>query len=453
MGSLFGTDGVRGVANQELTPELAFYLGRAAGASLLKGSPDAGERPRLIVGRDTRASGPMLEAALTAGANSVGVDCFSVGVVPTPGVAYLVRSGRFDAGAMISASHNPVADNGIKFFAASGYKLSDDEEAEIERLVTELRSGRDTLPRPTGGAVGGGEAAPSLAQEYAAHLKGCFDLDLSGMKIVLDCGNGAASALAPALFRGLGAEVIALHAEPNGVNINVECGSTHPHVLQEAVVREKADAGLTFDGDADRVLAVDEGGGLLDGDHILAALAIDRARRGALPNEQIAVTTYSNMGLRAALEREGIGVVETPAGDRYVLEAMRREGLTLGGEQSGHVILLAHATTGDGILTGLALLDTARRQGVPLSALRSLMRPFPQILENVRVRRKEAWKENPRVLEAIARGKEALGEKGRLFVRASGTEPLIRIMGEGESDAKVRRVVDAVAGVVRAELG
>ena len=453
MGRLFGTDGVRGVANRELTPELAFQLGRAAGASLLRRRGGSPGRPRVLVGRDTRASGPMLEAALVAGFNSAGVDCLSAGVVPTPGVAYLVRSKNFDAGAVISASHNPVADNGIKFFSSSGYKFSDEEESEIERLVTELQQGRDALPRPTGGEVGSSGAAPSLAGEYAEYLKGRFDLDLSGMRIVLDCANGAASALAPDLFRSLGAEVIALHVEPNGVNINVECGSTHPRVLQEAVVKAKADAGFTFDGDADRVLAVDGEGGLLDGDHILVALALDSARRGALPRGRIAVTAYSNMGLRVALAGEGIGVVETPAGDRFVLEAMRREGLGLGGEQSGHVILLEHQTTGDGMLTALALLDVARRSGQTLSALRALMRPFPQVLENVRVQRKEAWKENARVLEAIARGEQALGERGRLFVRASGTEPLVRIMGEGENEEQVRRVVAAVAEVVRAELG
>ncbi len=453
MGRLFGTDGVRGVANRELTPELAFQLGRAAGALLLRRRDGSPGRPKVLVGRDTRASGPMLEAALVSGFNSAGVDCFSAGVVPTPGVAYLVRSRGFEAGAVISASHNPVVDNGIKFFASSGYKFSDEEENEIERLVDELRQGRDALPRPTGGEVGTSSPALSLAGEYAAYLKGRFGLDLSGMRIVLDCANGAASALAPELFRSLGAEVIALHTEPDGVNINVECGSTHPRVLQEAVVREKADAGFTFDGDADRVLAVDGEGGLLDGDHILVALAVEKARRGALPQGRIAVTAYSNMGLRVALASEGIGVVETPAGDRFVLEAMRREGLSLGGEQSGHVILLEHQTTGDGMLTALALLDAARRSGAPLSALRALMRPFPQVLENVRVQRKEAWKENARVLEAIARGEEALGERGRLFVRASGTEPLVRIMGEGENEEQVRRVVAAVAEVIRAELG
>lgn len=453
MGKLFGTDGVRGVANRQLTPELAFQLGRAVGASLLSRGGGSPKRPKVLVGRDTRASGPMLEGALTAGFNSVGVDCLCAGVVPTPGVAYLVRSGNFDAGAVISASHNPVVDNGIKFFSSSGYKFADEEEGEVERLVFELQQGCDTLPRPTGGEVGSSGPAPSLAREYMAYLQSRFDLDLSGMRIVLDCANGAASALAPELFRALGAEVVALHAQPDGVNINVGCGSTHPRVLQEAVVREKADAGFTFDGDADRVLAVDGEGGLLDGDHILVALALDAARRGALPGGRIAVTAYSNMGLRVALAEKGIGVVETPAGDRFVLEAMRREGLGLGGEQSGHVIVLEHQTTGDGMLTALALLAAARRGGVSITALRALMRPFPQILENVPVQRKEAWNENARVREAIAQGQEALGGKGRLFVRASGTEPLVRIMGEGENEEQVRRVVAAVAEVVRAELG
>src|SRR5690606_38013108 len=300
---------------------------------------------RLLIGRDTRASGPMLEAALAAGANSAGVDCDLAGVLPTPGVAYLTRAKGYDGGVVISASHNPVEDNGIKFFSAGGFKLSDDEEAAIERAVHEILKGNDDLARPTGAGVGTQRQAGDAAEEYIAFLTGQFPLDLSGLRIAVDCGNGAASRIAPEVLRRLGAEVTVYHAEPNGVNINVGCGSTHPAVICQAVKETGADLGFTYDGDADRMLAVDERGQLVDGDHILAILASDMMERGVLRNRKIAATPYSNLGLRLALEAIGASVVETAAGDRHVLEAMRKLDLVLGGEQSGHIILLERNTT------------------------------------------------------------------------------------------------------------
>lgn len=454
MQRLFGTDGVRGVANIDLTPELSFALGRAAGAVLASRNPiNDGGRPRLLIGRDTRASGPMLEAALAAGANSVGVDCDLGGVLPTPAVAFLARAKGYDAAVVISASHNPVEDNGIKFFSSGGFKLSDDEEAEIEKAVEAVRGGDDRLPRPTGAQVGSQREATRLAGEYVDFLCRAFPLDLSGVTIAVDCANGAASKIAPAVLKRLGADVVVLNAEPNGANINVECGSTHPHVIAEAVESGKATIGFAFDGDADRLQAVDEGGRVIDGDHILAILASDMMERGTLKNAKIAATTYSNLGLKIALEALGASVVETPAGDRYVLEAMRREDLVLGGEQSGHIILLEHNTTGDGLLTGLALLDVLVRSGKSLRELAQVMKALPQVLENVRVSDKTAINGNEAIRRAIAQAQAALGTNGRIFVRASGTEPVIRVMGEGQDERVVRQVVTQVVEAIQAELG
>lgn len=454
MDRLFGTDGVRGVANVDLTPELSFALGRAAGAVLVTRKNNAGtKRPRLLVGRDTRASGPMLEAALAAGANSVGVDCDMGGVLPTPAVAYLARAKGYDAAVVISASHNPVQDNGIKFFSCGGFKLSDDEEAEIERVTLALRQGDDGLPRPVGAQVGTQREARRLADEYVDFLCETFPMDLSGVEIAVDCANGAASAIAPAVLERLGARVKALHHEPDGANINVECGSTHPEVIARAVREGGASVGFAFDGDADRLQVVDENGHLIDGDHILAILAADMMERGVLRNGKIAATTYSNLGLKVALETLGGSVVETPAGDRYVLEAMRREDLVLGGEQSGHIILLEHNTTGDGLLTSLALLDVSLRRGKSLGELAKVMQAFPQILENVRVGDKRALNGNEAIWKAVAEAEETIGTQGRIFVRASGTEPLIRVMGEGQDEAVVRQAVSRVVEVIQAELG
>ncbi len=410
-------------------------------------------RPRLLIGRDTRLSGDMLEAALIAGATSAGVDCEVAGVIPTPGVAYATRSGDFDAGAMISASHNPVEDNGIKFFSADGFKLTDEQEAEIELQVRRMQAGNDDLPRPVAGDVGARRAADSFADDYVNYLSGIFDFDLSGRKIVIDCANGAASRVAPQVLARFGAEVVTLNAEPTGVNINVGCGSTHPEAAQSAVVELGAWAGLTFDGDADRVIAVDEQGEIVTGDHILAILGLDLLRRDKLPKRSVAATVYSNLGLRLAVEKAGGRVVETAAGDRYVLEAMLKDGLALGGEQSGHVILLEHNTTGDGVLTGLALLETASRLGQGLHELKKVMSPLPQILVNVPVADKAGLSENEAIEDAVRKARARLAGRGRLFVRASGTEPVIRVMGEGEVKEHVEAIVNEVATVITRELG
>lgn len=450
MGRLFGTDGVRDIANAGLTPELAFVLGRAGASVLTAGA----RRPRVVIGRDTRISGEMLEAAMVAGITSAGADVVLVGVVPTPGIAYLTRVLEADAGVVISASHNPVEYNGIKFFSKDGFKLPDEVEDEIEARMAGGFQGGDSLPRPQGGGVGRVYHDENAVQRYIDHLVGTVDEDLlAGFHVVLDCANGAASRVAPQVLARLGAKVSAVFACPDGTNINEDCGSTHPDALCRAVVEHGADFGLAYDGDADRVLAADRHGSLVDGDQIMTICGLDLLRRGRLPGKAIAATVYSNMGLMAAFEREGGSVVITKAGDRYVLQAMLEKGLALGGEQSGHIIFLEHNTTGDGILTGLQLLSTVIKSGQDLTDLAAQMERFPQVLVNVRVRSKEGLECNPRIQGEIRRAAEALGREGRLFVRPSGTEPVIRVLGEGRSEAKVRAVVQAVADAIEAELG
>ena len=442
---LFGTDGVRGVANRDLKPELAFQLGRA-GAAVLAGQ---GGRPRILIGRDTRVSGEMLEAALAAGCTSVGADVIRLGIIPTPGVAYLTRAMGANAAAMISASHNPVPDNGIKFFAGDGYKLPDEVEDEIER---HLHEGEDLLPRPTGVEVGRIHDEPEAWRRYADFLCRTSTERFEGLRIVVDCGYGAAYAVAPAVLRELGAEVIALHDLPDGGRINVRCGSTRPDVLEQEVVAAGADLGFAHDGDADRVIAVDERGGLVDGDHLMAVCALERLAAGTLPGRAIAATVYSNLGLREAVRAAGGEVVITPNGDRYVLEAMRREGLAIGGEQSGHIIFLEHNTTGDGILTALQVLGVVVRSRRKLSELAEQMPTFPQILANVPVAAKDRLGGNEAIDEAVATAEDELAGRGRIFIRASGTENLIRVLAEGPDEEELRRLVSMVAAVVEREL-
>ncbi|MBE3572713.1 MAG: phosphoglucosamine mutase [Moorella humiferrea] len=424
MGKLFGTDGVRGVANAGLTPELAFRLGRA-GAAVLTGQQG---RARVVVGRDTRISGDMLEAALVAGICSVGGDVLKVGIVPTPAVAWLTRNLEADAGVVISASHNPVADNGIKFFSASGYKLPDPIEEEIERLVLD---GEDTLPRPVGLELGRVQEIEEAVERYVAYVCSTATRGLAGMRVVLDCAYGAAYQIAPAVFRRLGAEIYTLHNTPDGTKINVGCGSTHPEVLQAEVIARGADVGLAFDGDADRVIAVDEKGRVVDGDAIMTILALARQEQGGLPGGQVVVTVMSNFGLHQALTAAGLRVLQTAVGDRYVLEEMLRTGAVLGGEQSGHIILLEHNTTGDGLLTGVQLLQVMAATGRPLSELAAVMPHLPQLLVNVEVTDKEAAMTSPVLLAAVAAAREQLAGRGRVLVRPSGTEPIIRLMVEG----------------------
>ena len=447
MSRLFGTDGVRGVANRTLTPEVAFGLGRAAGAYFKKGSDG---RPRMIIGRDTRVSGEMLEAALAAGITSVGVDVMRLGIIPTPGVAFLCRKMDVDAGVMISASHNPVEDNGIKFFDHKGFKLTDAMEDEIEALY---RNQLDQLERPVGTEVGRISDQFGAVQLYEDYLVSTVARRFDGLRIVVDCGFGAAYDLAPRVLRRLGAEIVALHDINDGSRINVKCGSTHPGILQKEVIASGADLGIAHDGDADRVIAVDEAGRIVDGDQIITVCGLSLKREGKLKNNKVAVTVYSNLGLIQAFKKNQVEVVVTANGDRYVLEAMQKQDLVLGGEQSGHIIFLDKNSTGDGILTALQLIAVMVKSGEKLSKLAAQMERAPQVLENVRVSRKEGWEQNPVIKEAIKSAEEKLKNEGRILVRASGTEALIRIMAEGPDESELQKIVHDVAEVIKKELG
>lgn len=446
MGKYFGTDGVRGIANRELTPELAFRIGRCGGVVLTGGAA----RPKVVIGRDTRVSGPMLESALVAGLLSIGADVVRLGVVTTPAVAYLTRVMGADAGVMISASHNPVEDNGIKFFGSDGFKLLDEKEAEIERL---LDAPADELPRPTGGDVGTVVDDFAAKYRYIEYLKTTVSRSFDGLRIVLDCAHGAAYELAPRVFRELGADVVTIGAEPDGTNINAGVGSTHPEALAEKVKELGADLGLAFDGDADRLIAVDERGEIVDGDYVMCICADAMKRAGRLKKDTVVATVMSNLGFFKAAERLGLRTVQTAVGDRYVMEEMVRGGYNLGGEQSGHVIFLDYNTTGDGILTGLQLVDTVVASGKPLGELKTLMRKYPQVLVNVRVADKSGFAGNAAIRAAIAEAEAALGDAGRVLVRPSGTEALIRVMAEGPDKDEIERLANAIADVIRRELG
>lgn len=447
MGRLFGTDGVRGVANESLTPELAFGLGRAAGYYFRNKER---KKTQIIIGKDTRVSGDMLEAALAAGITSTGADVIRLGVIPTPGVAFLCRELKVDAGVMISASHNPVEDNGIKFFDGQGYKLTDAVEDELEAIYSNKLA---TLERPTGVDVGRITDDPNAVNLFQKFLESSVDLSFKGLKIVVDCGFGAAFSLAPTVLANLGAEVIAINAENDGSRINVKCGSTHIGMLQELVKLHHANIGIAHDGDADRVIAVDENGRMIDGDQIMVVCGLDLLKRGQLKNNKIAVTVYSNLGLKEAFQKHGADVEITANGDRYVLEALMKEQLVLGGEQSGHIIFLEKNTTGDGILTALQLIAVVARTGKKLSELADQMKRFPQVLENVRVANKSGWEENQAIKSVMREVERELGESGRLFVRASGTEPLIRVMAEGPDEAVLKQSVNRVVEVVKREQG
>ncbi len=446
MGKYFGTDGVRGVANTELTPELAFKIGRCGGYVLTK---QAAHKPKVVIGMDTRISGEMLEASLVAGLLSIGADVVRLGVLSTPGVAYLTRKLNADAGVMISASHNPVEDNGIKFFGGDGFKLSDDTELEIEALMDAVH---DELPRPTAGGLGRVSEQPDAKFAYTDFLKQTIRHSFKGLRIVMDCANGAAYELAPRLFRELGAEVIAIGAEPDGLNINKQCGSTHPEALQAEVVKHGAHLGLSFDGDADRLIAIDENGEEVDGDYLLCIIGTSMMRQGRLKRNTIVTTVMSNIGFFKAAEQIGIITARTAVGDRYVMEEMRKGGYNLGGEQSGHVIFLDYITTGDGMLSALQLVDTLVEERKPLSQLKTLMRKYPQVLVNVRVADKSKLKGNAAVEAAIRHVEEQLGDNGRVLVRPSGTESLVRVMAEGPDKAQVEDYVRTIAKVVEEQL-
>lgn len=438
---MFGTDGVRGVANRDLTPELAFKLGRAGGYIL---TSETGARS-IVIGRDTRLSGDMLEGALVAGICSVGVDVLRVGVMPTPGVAYLTRALGAGAGIVISASHNPFQDNGIKFFGANGYKLPDAMEDEIETLVLDRRNG---LPSPVGDSVGRVRDIAEAADRYLAYARSTGPVDLTGTRIVVDCANGAASHLAPRLLADLGATVISLADTPDGTNINVNCGSTHPEDLCDAVRDAGADLGLAYDGDADRLIAVDAAGEIVDGDRIMVICGCFLKERGLLKDNTLVVTVMSNLGLHLALREAGIHIRQTAVGDRYVLAEMLRTRACLGGEQSGHIIFLDHNTTGDGIITTLQLLRVMVETQQPLAALAARMERLPQVLENVRVVDKDRVMTSPRLREAIRRYEQEMHGQGRILVRPSGTEPLVRVMVEGRNPEMLLRVVNDLVQMV-----
>ncbi|WP_273484604.1 phosphoglucosamine mutase [Desulforamulus ruminis] len=441
MTKLFGTDGVRGVANTELTAEMAFQIGRAGAHVLTR----QGHPRKVIIGRDTRISGDMLEAALVAGICSVGVDAYKVGVLPTPAIAYLTRKLGAGAGVVISASHNPVEDNGIKFFGPSGYKLPDELEAQIEKIVLEEGAG---LPRPTAGDLGRTYYVEDALDQYVEYAKSTINIDLKGLKVVVDCANGAACQVAPRVLAELGAEVIPIFHRPDGVNINAGCGSTHPESLMKAVVEQGAHLGLAHDGDADRVLAVDAQGKLVDGDRIMVICAKHLKAKGKLRKQTLVVTVMSNLGLYKALEKCDIHLVETKVGDRYVLEKLLETGARFGGEQSGHIIFLEHNTTGDGIITALQLLAVMKETGQPLAELASQMEQYPQILKNVRVKDKTQVMHSPSLTEAIRRFERELEGQGRILVRPSGTEPLVRIMVEGKDMEQIQAIVDKMAEIV-----
>jgi phosphoglucosamine mutase len=442
---LFGTDGIRGIANRDLTGELAFRLGRAA---VLVLAEHGERRPHILVGRDTRASGEFLEAALVAGVCSAGGDAVLVGVCPTPGIAFLTRDLDANAGAVISASHNPAEYNGIKFFARTGYKLPDELEQEIESLV---ESGDG--PRPTGTGLGRVVPAQDHDERYLRHLEGAAETELTGMKIVVDCANGAAARLAPELLRRLGADVVAINDEPDGWNINANAGATRPDVVAAAVVEHGADAGVAHDGDADRAIFADAKGDVIDGDQVLAASALALRDRGDLDNDLVVTTVMANLGFRKCMDEAGIKVGETKVGDRYVLEEMLRSGSVLGGEQSGHVIFLRHSTTGDGLLTAIRFLGLAGREGVSVSDLAAKMQRFPQVLTNVPVADLTGLEAAREVWDAVARAEEGLGSSGRVLVRASGTEPVIRVMVEAPTEEEARTHAAAIVSVVEASLG
>ncbi|MFD1206019.1 MULTISPECIES: phosphoglucosamine mutase [Sporosarcina] len=447
MTKYFGTDGVRGIANKELTPELAFKLGRFGGYVLTKESTGPAQ---VLVGRDTRISGQMLEYALIAGLLSTGVEVMRLGVISTPGVAYLTRAMNAQAGVMISASHNPVADNGIKFFGSDGFKLTDAQEEEIEKLLNEET---DELPRPIGADVGTVTDYLEGGHKYIQYLKQTVDEEFTNIHVALDCAHGATSSLATHVFADLDADLTTMGASPNGLNINECVGSTHPEELSKLVVEKGADIGLAFDGDGDRLIAVDELGRIIDGDQIMFIIGRHLQSKGRLKSDTIVSTIMSNLGFYKALEANGIQSVKTAVGDRYVVEEMRKGNYNLGGEQSGHIVFLDYNTTGDGLLTALQLVNIMKRTGRKLSELASEMTVYPQELVNVRVTDKNKVTENDRVKQVIKEVEAEMAGNGRVLVRPSGTEPLVRVMVEAPDQNACTGYVNRIADVVREEMG
>lgn len=443
----FGTDGVRGVANQDLSPELAFRVGRAGGYVLTRHSER--KQPQVLVSRDTRISGEMLENALVAGLLSVGIEVLRLGVVTTPGVAYLVRAQDADAGVMITASHNPIKYNGIKYFGGDGFKLSDDLEYEIEQL---LDADEDTLPRPSDKGLGMVTDYHEGALKYTSFLEQTVSTDLSGLKVVVDAANGATSSFVSNLFADMNVDFVPINDQPDGLNTNLECGSTHPAGLQKAVVENGADLGVAFDGDGDRCIAVDADGNIVDGDKIMYICGKYMDNKGTLKKDTVVTTVMSNLGMYKALEAHGMTSVKTKVGDRYVVEEMLKNGYNLGGEQSGHIIFLDHNTTGDGMLTALQLLSVVKETGKTLAELASDVTTYPQELLNIKVADKAAAMENADLKKVIKEVEDEMAGNGRVLVRPSGTEPLLRIMAEAPTKELVHQYVEKIGDVARAEL-
>ena len=448
MAKYFGTDGVRGVANQDLTPELAFKLGRYGGYVLAHNKDK--KHPKVLVGRDTRVSGEMLESALIAGLVSIGAEVMRLGVISTPGVAYLTKEMEAELGVMISASHNPVEDNGIKFFGSDGFKLSDAQEEEIEEL---LNAENPDIPRPVGEDIVHYSDYFEGSQKYLSYLKSTVDGDFEGMKIALDGAHGSTSSLAPFLFGDLEADTVTVGCNPDGYNINDQVGSTHPEKLAETVVEKECDFGLAFDGDGDRLIAVDEKGDIIDGDQIMFIIGQEMAKNQELNHNMIVSTVMSNLGFYKALEAEGIQSNKTKVGDRYVVEEMRRGGYNLGGEQSGHIVMMDYNTTGDGLLTGVQLASVIKLTGKKLSELAAQMKKYPQSLVNVKVTDKHRVEENVAVQEEMTKVEVDMNGEGRILVRPSGTEPLVRVMVEAATDEKAQAYAERIAKVVEEHMG
>jgi phosphoglucosamine mutase len=449
MRKLFGTDGIRGTANvHPMTTEMAMKLGRAAAYVFRNGRA----RHRIVIGKDTRLSGYMLESALTSGICSMGMDVLLVGPLPTPGIAFITRSLRADAGVVISASHNPYEDNGIKFFSRDGLKLPDEVEDRLEQLIT---SGEIDHIRPTASEVGKAFRVDDAVGRYIEFVKSTFPkgMTLEGMKVVVDCANGAAYKVTPWVLKELGAEVVVLHDKPDGSNINAGCGSLHAEVIQKAVVEHGADVGIAHDGDADRVIFCDEKGRDFDGDKVMALCAIDMKKRKTLARNTVVATVMSNLGLELAMKKAGITLVRTAVGDRYVVEEMLRQGYNLGGEQSGHVVFMDYNTTGDGIITALQVLSIMKRTGKKLSALGKVMTTYPQVLVNVKVREKTEIMDVPALAKIVRAAQASLDGTGRLLIRYSGTEPKLRIMAEGSDKLHIENMVRNIAEAVSRELG
>lgn len=446
MGKLFGTDGIRGVANVELTVELAMQVGKTL-AYILK---EEKERPKILIGKDTRLSGYMLENALTAGICSMGTDVLLVGPIPTPGIAFLTTSMRADAGIVISASHNPFQDNGIKFFSGDGFKLPDEWELKTEELIFS-----NTPLKSTASEIGKAFRIDDAKGRYIVFLKNSFpqDLCLDGLKIVLDCANGAAYKVAPAVLEELGVELIAIGIKPNGKNINLKCGSIHPEMMQRATIKNKAHLGMALDGDGDRVIFTDEKGNIIDGDHIMAICARDMLKKGQLKNNVLISTVMSNLGLDIAVQKAGGKVIKTPVGDRYVVEEMLKGGYNLGGEQSGHIVFLDHNTTGDGIITALQVLAVMQREGKTLSELASQLVKLPQVLLNAEVKRKENLLEISPIADKIKKAEDKLDGNGRVLIRYSGTEPLVRVMIEGQDQEEIHSMAMDIVQTIESILG